>query len=110
MGKNPVHGGTRAAYHGLARAYIRSSADHATAPEHRRRLRQIDLDGGVRTAIADPENDDNAAPLAGIVVHAMLKSDPSIEDTLTIPLTADLAQLPHAVAEHATERNTIAAH
>ena len=40
----------------------------------------------------------------------MLKSDPSIEDTLTIPLTADLAQLPRAVAERATERNTIAAH
>ena len=46
MNKNPVHGNTRAAYHGLARAYVRSSSDRATAPAHRRRLREIDVDGG----------------------------------------------------------------
>ena len=110
MGKNPVHGGTRAAYHGLARAYIRSSADHATAPDHRRRLRQIDLDGGVRTKIAAATDNGSAAPLAGIEVVAMLKSDPTIKDTLTIPLTTDLSQLPRAVAERETERNAIAVH
>ena len=32
------------AYHGLARVYIRTTADHATAAAHRRRLRQIDLE------------------------------------------------------------------
>ena len=47
---------------------------------------------------------------AGIEVVASLKSDPSITDTLTIPLTTDLAQLPRAVAERAAERNAIAAH
>lgn len=109
MNKNPAHSGTRAAYHGLARAYIRSSSDHATAPHHRRRLRQIDLDGGVRTVIADPAGDGNAAPLAGIEVVVTLKSDPSIKDTLTIPLTTDLSQLPLAVAERAAERNAIGA-
>jgi hypothetical protein len=43
MGKNPVHGDTRAAYHGLVRAYIRSTADRATSAEHRRHLRGIDV-------------------------------------------------------------------
>jgi hypothetical protein len=109
MNTNPAHGGTRAAYHGLARAYIRSSSDHATTPDHRRRLRQIDMDGGVRTTIADPAGDGTAAPLAGIEVVVTLKSDPSITDTLTIPLTTDLSQLPLAVAERAAERNSVSA-
>ena len=121
MNKNPAHGGTRHAYHGLARAYIRSSSDHATAPRHRRRLRQIDVDGGRLTAIADPgaegegEGKGAGTPLLildGIVVTATLKACaghagcPS--DTITIPLTADLAQLPLAVAERPAEANAIA--
>jgi hypothetical protein len=111
MNKNPVHGGARAAYHGLARAYIRSSSDHATVPAHRHRLRQIDLDGGVSTIIADPSMDAVAAPLADIEVTATLKSCAGKAgcptDTLTIPLTNDLNQLPRAVAERATEANAI---
>ena len=108
MNKNPVHGDTRAAYHGLARAYIRSSSDHSTPDAHRRRLREIDLDGGVQTHIADPSQA-LAAPLEGIVVSATVKACagkagcPS--DTLTIPLTTDLSQLPQAVAERAEEAN-----
>jgi hypothetical protein len=45
LNDNPVHGPVRAAYHGLVRAYVRSSSDRATAPAHRRRLRQIDVGG-----------------------------------------------------------------
>eukprot|EP01052_Picozoa_sp_SAG31_P041858 SAG31_NODE_6466_length_2006_cov_2.304143_1_plen_174_part_00 len=74
MNKNPVHGGIRAAYHGLARAYIRSSADRATPPAHRLRLREIDMDGGVNTFISDPSKDSTGTSVPGIVVSAVLKS------------------------------------
>ena len=113
MTQNPAHGGTRAAYHGLVRAYIRSSSDHATAPAHRRRLRQIDVDGGIRTTIADPAVVAAASEqeLEGIVVTVTLKAcegKPGCPmDSLTIPLTTDLAQLPLAVAARAEEANAI---
>ena len=125
MGKNPAHGDTRPAYHGLVRAYIRSASDNATSSQHRRRLREIDLDGGVVTAVADPALDGRRLAdakangrtegimLDGIVVTATVKAcagKPGCpSDTLTIPLTTDLAQLPKAVAARPAEANSMVA-
>ena len=54
----------RRAYHGLARCIVRSTADAATLPWHRARLREIDLDGGERTTVADPATDGARAAAA----------------------------------------------
>ena len=48
------HRPARRAYHGLARCIVRSTADAATPPWHRARLREIDLDGGRRTTYLNP--------------------------------------------------------
>jgi hypothetical protein len=87
------------AYHGLARAIIRTTADHATPAEHRRLMRAIDLDGGVSTRVVDP--DAAAEPLADIVVKAVVSLGPSGEAfsaSISIPTSADLAHLPRAIA------------
>lgn len=99
----PPHGGNRTAYHGLARAIIRSSSDHASSPAHRRLMRQIDLDHGRRTTIADPDSV-LRGPLDPIVVTATAKG--MADATLSIPLTTDRSQLPLAVAARA-EANDI---
>ena len=68
-------------------------ADHATAPEHRRRLRQIDLETTVY--VADPDAAGATGP-QDIVVEASVNGLPSAR--ITIPVTTDLGQLPLAVA------------
>ena len=102
---NPtVVAATGHAYHGLARVLIRSSEDHATSPEHRRFLRSIDMESGAAPStatIADPQQPDSKSQsqrsdLDPIVVKA---SAPGLgEATISIPVSADLADLPHAVA------------
>eukprot|EP00035_Acanthoeca_spectabilis_P016130 m.326674 g.326674 ORF g.326674 m.326674 type:complete len:946 (-) comp16485_c0_seq4:4008-6845(-) len=79
------------AYHGLARAFVRSTSDHSTTPEHRRRLLQIDLDSNVHVAppssLADPDP---------IVVEVTVEG--GLTAQVTIPVTASSDQLPFAVA------------
>jgi beta-galactosidase/beta-glucuronidase len=113
---------SRLSYHGLVRAVVRSSSDHASSPHARRRMRTIDIEGGWRVApgasemqspgasemqspgashmsgvrVAPPADEPTAAPLAPIVLRASASGMP--DATLTIPLTADAAQLPLAVA------------
>ena len=88
----PANAATQPAYHGLARAYIRSSVDHASAVEHRRRLLEVDMDSGQKgsTVVVDPDAQEQA-PLSDIVVKATLVGS-SATATLTIPVTADMAQ------------------
>jgi len=90
-----------AAYHGLARAFVRSTTDHATGRAHRRRLREIDVDSVAK--IADPDDEYLAAP-SDIVIKAIVTlSDGSTKSaTLTIPVSSDLAQLPINVAARKT--------
>lgn len=109
VGLEPPHSGTRAAYHGLARAIIRSSSDHATPAAHRRRMRQVDTDHGRRTTIADPDRGATGprgvggGALPPIIVTASVQGLP--DASLSIPLTADLQQLPLAVASRAEANN-----
>jgi len=82
------------AYHGLARAIVRSSKDSASPAWHRRRLMQIDVHGGRSTKIADP---DSQQPLADVVLMA---SAPGMAaTTISIPMTNDLEQSPLRVAQ-----------
>lgn len=91
------------AYHGLARVYIRTTADHATSAEHRRRLLQIDQDSTVY--VQDPDVAHAPGP-ADIVVAA---SSPGLQTVqVTIPVTADISQLPVAVAARAARLGMVA--
>jgi beta-galactosidase len=85
------------AYHGLARAIIRTTADHATAPAHRRRMREIDVEGGVNMRVIDPDAA-KPVPLAPIVVRAVV-SGTSMAAEVSVPTTTDLSHLPLAVAQ-----------
>jgi len=98
--QEPCHSPSRKAYHGLARAYVRSSSDYATSLAHRQRLAFIDIDGGRLTRIGTATAQEGLPP---IVVTA---SAPGLKGaTLEIPLTDDLAQLPLAVASRPEEAN-----
>ena len=84
------------AYHGLARAIIRTTADHATPPSHRRLLRYIDVDGGANVRIADPDVVEDK-PLAAIIVKAAVDGT-SMSATVSVPVTADLSHRALAAA------------
>eukprot|EP00463_Aulacantha_scolymantha_P000392 TRINITY_DN1231_c0_g1_i1.p1 TRINITY_DN1231_c0_g1~~TRINITY_DN1231_c0_g1_i1.p1 ORF type:complete len:334 (+),score=71.53 TRINITY_DN1231_c0_g1_i1:722-1723(+) len=91
---SPNHVAWNLAYHGLVRAIIRTTADYATPPIHRRRMREIDVDSDYNIKIIDPDN--NSIGPASIVVEATVKGLPP--SRITIPVTVDLHQLPLAVA------------
>jgi len=82
----PNHASWRSAYHGLARAIVQVTEDHASPEQHRHRLLQIDTEGGVRTRIVLPGIHAEAAD--NIVVEA---SAPGLgSSTVTIPVTDDM--------------------
>ena len=87
----PPHAAWHPAYHGLVRAIVRSTADEATPAAHRRRLREIDVDG---IDVADP--DVAGGKPQDIVVEATAPGLPPVR--VTIPVTTDLGQLPVNVA------------
>lgn len=89
-------GDTVQAYHGLARAFIRSSEDHATSAAHRNLLRRIDKDSGRSASVAVSSATSHTAGLPPIVVKASVMGLPAAQ--LSIPVTTDLDQLPLAVA------------
>ena len=96
------HGPRHQAYHGLARAFVRSTSDHATPLAHRRRLLEVDLEGGLSTRVADGVAPGALPPIIVTATAAGLKPA-----TLAIPLSADLAHLPLAVAARASEANVM---
>ena len=75
----------RSAYHGLARAIIQVTQNAASSLHHRKRLIQIDRDGGVRTYIVPPG--DTSPRDEAIVVEASAKGLDS--STVSIPISAD---------------------
>merc|ERR1712003_165660 len=95
-----VRGPVVPAYHGLARAFVRSSEDHATSATHRSRLLQIDKDTGVGSSALISAPDSNDQGLPPIIVKAFVEGLPDV--TISIPLTRDLNQLPLAVAAAST--------
>jgi beta-galactosidase len=74
------------AYHGLARAFVRTTVDHASSPRQRRLMRLIDAEGGTTTRVADPDDPNDIAPKF-LTVKA---SSPGLDDaTIQIPLSTD---------------------
>ena len=102
------HRPARRAYHGLARCIVRSTADAATPPWHRARLREIDLDGGRRTTVADPATDGARAPPPPIVVRASAAGLAAV--TLAIPVTSDVDQRAVAAAGRGAGRRSSRRH
>lgn len=90
---SPNHAAWNPAYHGLVRAFIRTTADYSTSPDHRRRMREIDVDGGHNIKIIDPKSNAKPSP---IIVKATVKGLPPSQ--IEIPVTIDLEQLPLPVA------------
>eukprot|EP00051_Salpingoeca_urceolata_P004109 m.62678 g.62678 ORF g.62678 m.62678 type:complete len:996 (-) comp13376_c0_seq3:134-3121(-) len=84
---------TYPAYHGLARAFVRSTEDRATPLWHRHRLAQVHADTPM--AHSTVVTDANAA-VDPIVVSAT--ADGLKSDQLSIPVTANLTHLPVFVA------------
>lgn len=83
------------AYHGLARAFIRSNTDYATPSAHRRRLLEIDVESTI--AVASPDSD--AEVPSDIVVE--VEVDGGFSAQVSIPVTTSLEELPMAVARRA---------
>ena len=75
----------RSAYHGLARAIVQVTQDSSSSHLHRKRLLQIDRDGGVVTRIANPG--DTFAD-SEIVIEASV--DGMGTSTVSIPVTSDV--------------------
>ena len=75
----------RSAYHGLARAIVQTTENAASLPHHRRRMIQIDRDGGIRTHIVSPE--DSSPRANAIVVEASAKGLGSSQ--VSIPVSSD---------------------
>ena len=76
----------RSAYHGLARAIVQVTENHATLPEHRQHLIQIDRDGGICTRIQDPRVESTNCADAIIVEVSV----PGIgSSTVTIPISTE---------------------
>ena len=75
----------RSAFHGLARAIIQVTEDHASSPRHRDRMKQIDSDGGRRTFVLG--SDQIPEPLVDIVVQASVEGLGSAK--VSIPVVSD---------------------
>lgn len=84
---DPNHATWRNAYHGLTRAVVQVTEDRSTSPLHRRRLMEIDREGGVRTRIVAPGG--RGGGDGGIVVQASVEGLGSA--TVSIPVTTDIA-------------------
>ena len=83
---DPNHATWRSAYHGLARAIVQVTEDHATSPHHKRRLIEIDREGGIRTRIISP--DERGASDDSIVVQASVEG--LGKAIVAIPVTTDI--------------------
>lgn len=85
------------AYHGLARAFVRSSSDAATAHSHRMRMLEIDVDSGAGDSVRIAPEENAAA--GDIVISASASGVASVK--LTIPVSTSLEHLPLEVAASA---------
>jgi hypothetical protein len=81
----PNHVSWRSAYHGLARAVVQVTQDSSSSSLHRKRLMQIDRDGGLRTLIVLPG--DTSTRDTAIVVEASV--DGLETSSVSIPVTSD---------------------
>ena len=75
------------AYHGLARVIVQTSENAATSPHLRRRMTQVDRDGGIRTRIVPP--DDTSPRADAIILEASVKGLESAK--VSIPVSTDAA-------------------
>ena len=76
----------RSAYHGLARVIVQTSENAAASSQHRKRLMQIDRDGGIRTYIVPPED---MSPRADAIVVEATAEGVSGSSSVSIPVSSD---------------------
>ena len=76
----------RSAYHGLARAIIQVTKDQSSSLLHRKRLMQIDSDGGIRTIIVPPGFEE---PLEDIIIEASVEGLGSSQVSIPVSTDAD---------------------
>ena len=86
MCHEPNKASWRSAYHGLARAIVQVTHNAASSLHHRKRLIQIDRDGGIRTHIVPPG--DTSPGDDAIVVQASV--DGLGTSTVSIPVSTDM--------------------
>jgi hypothetical protein len=86
MCHEPNKASWRSAYHGLARAIVQVTRNAASSLHHRKRLIQIDRDGGIRTHIVPPG--DTSPGDDAIVVQASV--DGLGTSTVSIPVSTDM--------------------
>lgn len=82
------------AYHGLARAFVRTTVDAATPLWHRNRLLEIDLESGQGSSVTISTADDIEA--ADIVIQAAAPGLAPVK--FNIPVSTSQEHLPLAVA------------
>lgn len=90
------HGDTHPGYHGLARAFVRTTVDAASRPERRAMMLEMqpDLVSGWPARVAAPGTEDVEG--TEIVVQA---TSPGLQPAqVAIPVTTDASKLPRAVA------------
>ena len=76
----------RSAYHGLARVLVQTTVNVASSELHRKRMIQIDRDGGIRTHIVSPG--DMSPRADAIVVQASVEGLGSA--TVSMPVSSNL--------------------
>ena len=86
----PVGSNSEHAYHGLVRAYIRSTIDRSTSIQHRLRMKQIDKDTALSRVVIGESFASN------IIVEAT--SEGLSKGRVEIPVTTNLMELPKEVA------------
>ena len=86
MCHEPNKASWRSAYHGLARVIVQVTQNVASSPLHRKRMIQIDRDGGIRTHIVPPEYTSPTAD--AIVVQASVEGLGT--STVSIPVSSDV--------------------
>ena len=79
----------RSAYHGLARVIVQTTKDSASPANHRRRLLEIDADGGQRTTITPPGEEKSILDNS-IVVQATAEGLTS--GSVSIPVSTDMSR------------------
>ena len=81
----PNRASWRSAYHGLARAIVQVTHNAASSLHHRKRLIQIDRDGGIRTHIVPPG--DTSPGDDAIIIQASVEGLGA--STVSIPVSTD---------------------
>lgn len=91
----PIRVTWRSAYHGLVRAVVQVTVNQALPPLHRKRLLQIDADGGAHTTVIPPGQE---TVNENIVIEASSEGLTSAQ--VSIPVSSDMAASANNILQH----------